>query len=125
MARGMKNLTRTAQRPQQVERGQTDTENDGRVSRRPITEALIKLLDLIVRDDPHGRTFGELIAVALVRKALNGDVEAMKEITDRVEGKVAPGRHEEHAVPPVIKIVSAIPRPTRQEQPVPVSTLAS
>ena len=73
-----------------------------------------------------GRTVADLIAEALLRRALEGDVEAVKETTNRVEGKVAPACHDEHPEQPVkIGFVPAIPRPPRQEQLVPVSTLAS
>ncbi len=40
-----------------------------------------------------GKTYGELVATALVVKCLKGDVPAIKEVLERLEGKVKE-RHE-------------------------------
>ena len=56
----------------------------------PISQALQNLVNQRVPYDPRGRTYAELIAEAMVREALKGNVRAIKEIWDRVEGKVSP-----------------------------------
>ena len=37
--------------------------------------------------DKHGRTFAEVIAARMIVRALIGDVQAVRELTDRTEGK--------------------------------------
>jgi hypothetical protein len=54
-----------------------------------IRAALIDLLESPFPGDRQGRTGAELLALATFREALSGNVAAAKEITDRVEGKVA------------------------------------
>ena len=58
------------------------------VSNRPISEALIKIANSKVPNDPRGRTFAELLAEGMFLRALGGDVQAAKEIADRIEGRV-------------------------------------
>jgi hypothetical protein len=57
--------------------------------RCPITEAYWRILNQIVPNDPQKRTYVELIAETMIRRALMGDIRALKEITDRVEGPVS------------------------------------
>ena len=74
-------------------------------SKGPITTALAKMLDERVPNDPRRRTYAEVIADVLVRKAVKGDLQAIKEIADRVEGKVSEARHKELAGPVEIRVV--------------------
>jgi hypothetical protein len=58
----------------------------GRPKKKPITEELERLL---AEQAPNGdgRTWAALIAEALLRKASTGDVRAIAELTNRIEGK--------------------------------------
>jgi hypothetical protein len=71
----------------------------------PITGALVKMLDEKVPNDPRRRTHAEVIAGMLIRKALKGDLQAIKEIADRVEGKVLEASHHELAQPVDLRVV--------------------
>jgi hypothetical protein len=59
----------------------------GRPRRKPLTDAYAAILEELVPGDKQGRTFAEIIAMALVREAVKGRVNAAAEIADRVEGK--------------------------------------
>lgn len=59
----------------------------GRPKKLPITDVLLALLDSSCKADVKARSFGELIGLALVKKAVKGDVRAITEIIDRAEGK--------------------------------------
>ena len=65
-----------------------ETENISLPTRCPVTEAYVWILNRKVPNDRQGRTFARLIAEAMILRALKGDVRAIKEITDRVEGRV-------------------------------------
>ena len=56
----------------------------GRPRRGALTEALKAQL---ASDDSDGRTVAEQIAAALIKRALRGDVRAIREIADRTEGR--------------------------------------
>lgn len=75
----------------------------------PISEAYSRLLNQIVPNDPEGRTFAECIANAMVLRAIRGDVQAVKEITDRIEGRVSDQRRgripDQSEPPPTLKVV--------------------
>lgn len=58
----------------------------------PITIALAKILNEEVPNDARHRTYADLIAEALVRKALEGEIPAIREIADRIEGKPSEAR---------------------------------
>jgi hypothetical protein len=59
-------------------------------SRRPITDAIIRVLDRDVPNDPRGRKIVDLLVEAVVFRAiLKGDLKAFKELTDRVDGIVS------------------------------------
>jgi len=110
--RNARQITRGRIRPEPSE---TESNNVGRASRRPITDALIKLSNQKVPNDPRGRTWAELVVEVLFRKALEGDIRAIKEIMDRIEGKVGPARPEEAAAPTEVEIVFIKPEPEKQE----------
>jgi hypothetical protein len=67
----------------------TKAVNVGAPAERPSYEALVKMMKLTVRDFQNAQTHEDPIAAALVRKGLTGDVEAIMEITDIVEGRVS------------------------------------
>jgi hypothetical protein len=58
--------------------------NDG-----PITRALRKMVEQRVPNDPRARSYAELIAETMFLEALKGNISAIKEITDRIEGRVS------------------------------------
>jgi len=68
----------------------------GRPKSKLISEAYRFKLSELVPDDPHGRTFAELIADGMVVEAVKGKnkVSAAGELADRTEGK--PKQSVEH-----------------------------
>ena len=61
----------------------------GRPRRDELIAALQVEIDKLCPGDKAGRTNAEMIAAALVRKAVRGDVRAAKEITLRTEGRAS------------------------------------
>lgn len=59
----------------------------GRPRTAPLSRAYRELLAQPVPDDPEGRTYAEVIAQVLARKALKGDIRAAQELADRAEGR--------------------------------------
>ncbi len=59
----------------------------GRAKSKPITDAIKERLARIQPDDP--RTDAQRLADVLVDGALDGDIQFIKELLNRVEGKVA------------------------------------
>ena len=116
--RNARQITRGRMRP---ERKQVELGNVGSPSPRPYTDALIKLSNQRVPHDPRGRTWAELVVEVLFSKALEGDIRAIKEIMDRIEGKVGPARPHEAAAPIECEIRSIKPEPVKQELRVPAS----
>jgi hypothetical protein len=57
----------------------------GRPKRKKITDALIDALEVVIKSG--NKTAAEAIALAMVRKAIKGDVKAATFIGDRTEGK--------------------------------------
>ena len=57
----------------------------GRPKRKPITDAYKEILQYT---DEEGKTAALALGMAILNKALSGDVGAAKEIADRVEGTV-------------------------------------
>lgn len=67
---------------------------DGLKRTKPLSDALRAILSrerndqedwLLAKD--HGKTYAQHLAVILVGKAADGDIQAIREIFDRVEGK--------------------------------------
>jgi hypothetical protein len=60
----------------------------GKPKQKPFTDAL----NMALRDDANGPerklTKMDLVASALLSKAIDGDVPAIKEVADRIQGKV-------------------------------------
>jgi hypothetical protein len=59
----------------------------GRPKSITLSEAYRKQLAMIDEADPQKRTFAEVLAEQMIVKAKTGDVAALKEVADRVEGK--------------------------------------
>lgn len=60
----------------------------GRPKTKPLTDAYRAILNQKDPNDKEGRTYAEIIAMAQVKRAIEGDSRAVGEIADRVEGKV-------------------------------------
>jgi hypothetical protein len=60
----------------------------GRPKKKPVTDELERLLE---QEAPHakGKTWAAAIAEALLKKARKGDVRAIAELANRIEGKPA------------------------------------
>jgi hypothetical protein len=82
-------------------------------STTPLTDALRRKLDETAPNDPLHRTYAELIARKLILMALLGNLAAIKEIFDRIDGRVPYGAEKREDTPPRITIISHIPRPER------------
>jgi len=81
-----------------------------------MTAAYAKLLDEKVPGDLRSRTYLDLIAEALFRKAIEGDVQAAEEIREAIEGRVPLVRLVEPTGPPKITVIFPDRKPTGQEQ---------
>jgi hypothetical protein len=68
------------------------------VAQRTITNALVSKLSEKVPGDTQGRSYAEAVASVMLREALRGNVNAAREITDRVEGRVV---HDVDNEPPL------------------------
>jgi hypothetical protein len=110
---GQKIKVKQPSRQSKVSNGQHSHSTNGSIgSVSPITTALAKLLNREVPNDPHGRTFADLIAESVFCRAIKGDLEAVKEITDRVEGKpsVAPNHRLSRPARFIIKYAEPLPK---------------
>lgn len=88
MTNTMRRIKYFPRRPKQAKVQATELINIFTQSRYPITGALTKILGERVPNDLRGRTYAKLIADVLIGKAAKGDIQAIQELTDRVEGKV-------------------------------------
>ena len=59
----------------------------GRPKSITLSEAYRKMLSQVDESDPESRTRAEVLAEQMYAKAKTGDVQALREIADRVEGK--------------------------------------
>lgn len=86
----------------------------GRPKRKVWTEAIKEAIEKIDTIDPEQRPRIKLLAEALVAAGLAGEVQALREIGDRVEGKVpnpVVGDSEGDPINVVTKVVREIVRP--------------
>src|ERR1700757_3583714 len=68
-------------------KGQASPNPGGRPSKTPLSDAYRQLLGKPYPGDQRGRTYVERIADVVCYEAGGGDLAAMREITDRTEGK--------------------------------------
>jgi hypothetical protein len=68
-------------------KGQASPNPGGRPSKTPLTDAYRRLLETPYPGDQRGRTYAQRIAEVLCYEAGGGDLAAIREITDRTEGK--------------------------------------
>jgi len=68
-------------------KGQASPNPGGRPSRTLLTDAYRRLLEMPFPGDERGRTYVERIAEIVCYEAGSGDLAAVREITDRTEGK--------------------------------------
>ena len=59
----------------------------GRPKKTPLSDACREILDSPVPKDKSGRSYAQVIAEKLAKKARAGNISAAKEIADRAEGK--------------------------------------
>jgi len=61
--------------------------------KKPITKAMLKMLDQVasvqIAGKPNDKRWAELIAASILMNAYKGNGTALRELLDRVEGKVA------------------------------------
>jgi hypothetical protein len=105
MANVMTNVAHRTRRPMQGDGQRTHPINAFPQGGGPITIALTKTLNDGLSNDLRCQTYAELIAKVLICKAVKGNVEAIREIVDRVEGKVSDARHYELDQPVEIRVV--------------------
>lgn len=70
----------------QFRRGQSGNPG-GRPRSAVLSDAYRRKLAQVDETDPEKRTFAEILAEKIILKAKEGDVHAVREIADRVEGK--------------------------------------
>jgi hypothetical protein len=68
-------------------KGQASPNPGGRPSKTPLSDAYRRLLETPYPGDERGRTYVERIAEVVCYEAGGGDLAAIREITDRTEGK--------------------------------------
>jgi hypothetical protein len=71
----------------QWRRGQASPNPGGRPSKTPLVDAYRRLLETPYPGDERGRTYAQRIAEVVCFEAGGGDLAAVREITDRTEGK--------------------------------------
>jgi hypothetical protein len=70
---------------------------------QPVPTGIRKILNRkLPMDLNRGACFADAIVLAIIAKAVTGDVSAIKEITDRVEGRA--GKRDEFSPQPEVKI---------------------
>ena len=84
--------------------------------RPPKEKSFANMLNIAIKEAVEGSDITKLRAVAdaLVAKAISGDVQAIKEVADRLDGKVPQalvGDDDADAISVVTKIVREIVRP--------------
>jgi hypothetical protein len=68
-------------------KGQASPNPGGRPSKTPLADSYRRLLEKPYPGDQRGRTYVERIAEVVCYEAGGGDLAAIREITDRTEGK--------------------------------------
>lgn len=82
--------------------------------RPPKEKSFANMLNIAIKQaHDEGRDKLRAVADALVEKAINGDVQAIKEVADRLDGKVPQGiaGDDENPIEFVHKIIREIVRP--------------
>lgn len=81
-------------------------QSKGQLRDKPFRDALRKA---ITRSDGDGRRLDK-VATALVAKAATGDVAAIKEIADRLDGRVPQGIVGDQEHDPIAVVITGVPR---------------
>lgn len=84
--------------------------NPGGRPKGVLTAKLDKQLLRVVPNDPHRRSYAQLLIESMVKRAISRSDVLVKEIFDRMEGKLALPVIGEEDLPPVQINVSAIPK---------------
>jgi ribosomal protein L18E len=96
----------------------------GRPKTAILSNAIRKKLTEIDETDPQRRTYAEILVEQLVMKAKTGDVQALKEIADRTEGKarqsvsLTTDKHEryEREIETMIEAAESLGEPCTREE---------
>lgn len=90
----------------------------GRPKKKPITDRYLRIVETELPDDvrgalglPQGATFGDAIALAQARKAVQGETPAAKEMREAIEGRAATQEEMEGGKNRVINIIIDMPMP--------------
>lgn len=75
----------------------------GRPKVKALSHAYRAHLEQVVPTDPEGRTYAEVIAAMLAKKAVEGDVAAARELADRTEGRAPQSVTLEKPEDPLLK----------------------
>lgn len=119
MTEGKAKIRRFAERTMRAHSEDAEMVNMSLRSRRPITDALARMVSRKVPNDPQGKTFAELIANVIMRRAIKGDLRAIKLIMDCVDGQVPlPRQGEERRDPPAIRVIYDRPKPKNEASPI-------
>lgn len=84
---------------------------DNTPSRFPITEALIRFTNCKLTDQQPLETYADVVARALFRTGLTGDIAAFREIREAVEGPIAQQIYESRSVIQMPDDQERCPRP--------------
>lgn len=84
----------------QFKRGQS-----GNPGGRPKGESLVAALRRRLAEEHNGKTLGEILVEALIKGAVQGKPQHIKEVLDRVEGKVTDKLDLNASGPLTIKVV--------------------
>jgi hypothetical protein len=99
-----------ATKPYRFRPGQSGNPS-GRPKYALLSRAYRNQLETICETDPEHRTYAEVIAEALAKQAVKGNIQAAAEIADRVEGRprqaITVGREEAEG-PNVYELISRI-----------------
>jgi len=89
----------------------------GRPKRKPLTDAYAALLDKPIPPDmarqlriSEASTYAEVVAMALLKEAVKGKVNAAAELADRVEGRVMERVQVDHRGDPLADLLSEFKR---------------
>ena len=80
-----------------------------KVDSKPFKDALRKALISVAKGDNIRRL--DRIAIALLIKAEQGDVAAIREVMDRTDGKVAQAIGQDNELGPISVVITGVPRP--------------
>ena len=88
----------------------------GRSKTKPYQEALMRVLLREDGDIPQGKTNLDRVVSTHLTVALGGDVSALKDIADRLDGKPAQAIIGDVDLPLAVRIITGVPRQGRDDR---------